>query len=215
MLFEGALNLSAPDKNTWDKWAKVLYDNHAIVHKLGGSSGVGHLRWQPDVAQRTVSYLALASGYRTCYGGPSPYTFGGHEQYQALQYGFRFGEFLFGRDYEILPLEQEEVQVIGHERLLWKYFVRRRQLEKGLTEWVIHLLNRPEGDTILAYHDAPPPREGTKVTLPLAGGHRVVGAWMAVPEPPRATPQDYRVEGDRVTVDLDDIESFATAVVRM
>ena len=214
-LFEWALSLGHPEMDTWDEWARMLYRSGSVAHELGMLSGVGHLRWTPGVTQRTTTYVAMASGYKLAYCASAPLSYFSGERNKAFRFAIRFGEFLYDTGYEKLPADQRQVTVEGHERLLWSYFVKKRTLEGGVTEWVVHLVNLPEEDTILRHHDPPPAREGTVVRFPLPEGRQVAGAWALLPEPPRAARAVWRAEGGRVAVDVPAVRAFATIVLRV
>lgn len=214
MLHEAGLQIGRPEINTWDKWADDLmwYDRDA--RKLGQFMGVGHLRWLPAIGQRTRAYIAFACGYRLAYGGSDPHSYGSGELNKAFQFAWRFGKFIYDGAYELLPPEQQQVTVTGHERLMWKQFVRKRTLPGGVTEWLVHLVNLPEQDVILRHHNPPPVREGTVVHFPLPDGQQVIGAWALLPEPPRSVPCQADTADGQATVNLPPINAFTTAVLR-
>jgi hypothetical protein len=213
-LHEGALGITHPEWNTWDTWAKKLMQLFRATQKLGGVCTVGHLRGLPPGPDRARSYTAFASGHRLAYTGSQEHQLQGNEKFHAAEFAVRFGEFLFAPDYELLPAGQEDVAVSGHERLLWQDFVRRRTIDGGQTEWVVHIVNRPQSDLIAVNDPFPPVREETKVNFPDEIGQRVAGAWALLPQPPRAVPLNHRIEGDTVVVEVPKIDAFASVVLR-
>ena len=214
MLHEGALMVDNPRWNTWRKWTAKLMGTYRVAQKLGSVCTVGHLRWLPSVADRTRAYVAFAAGHRLAYTSSMEHSFGSHEKFNAAEFAVRFGEYLFGEDWELLSNDQEHVQVAGHERLLWRPLVRRRTLAGGTTEWVVHVVNLPADDTICRNHAPPHAREGTVMRLQLQPGQQVTGAWMLLPQPPRAVALEPKMDGGDLVMTLAPIEAFTSVVVR-
>ena len=212
LLHEGALNIVRAEWNKWDSWTEKLMGTYRVAQKMGMVCTVGHIRWLPPIPDRTRSYVAFASGYRMAYTGSMPHSYGSGERFNAAEFAVRFGEFVFGADHEALTKDQEQLQVHGSDRLLWNQFVRKRQLANGQTEWLVHIVNLPASDIIAQNAERPPLRTGTAVSVQCEG--KVTGAWTLRPAPPRAIRQEWRREGEKVVVDIDDIDAFVTVVVR-
>lgn len=213
-LHEGALGITHPDWNTWESWTKKLMDLFRVTQELGGVCTVGHLRGLPPGPDRARSFTAFASGHRLAYTGSEEHHIFGREKFHAAEFAVRFGEFLFAPDYQLLPADQEMVSVEGHERLLWKDFVRRRVLESGKVEWVVHIVNRPRSDLIAVNDPFPPARKDTVVRFPLPDRQRVTGAWTLVPQPPRALHLKYQVANGSVIVRVPEIDAFASILLQ-
>lgn len=214
MLIEGALTIHDRRWSHWDTWTKKLMGSYRIAQKLGCVCTVGHLRWLPSIADRTRTYIAFASGYRLAYVGSEEQSYYTHERFKAAEFAIRFGEFLFGKDHEPLPNDQNQIKVEGHERLHWKLFVRRRALPGGRSEWLVHIVNLPKNNSISYNHPPPPARIGTTVRFSL-DGKRAVSAHMLLPDPPRAKKLDFHTQGQSAIVKLDPIEAFTSVVLQL
>lgn len=212
LLHEGALSVTRAGWNRWDTWTEKLIGTSRITQRLGAVCTVGALRWLPPIPDRTRSYVAFASAYRLAYIGSMAHSYGSGERFKAAEFAVRFGEFLFGADHELLPGDQQQVTVEGHARLHWKPFVRRRALADGGIERVVHIVNLPADDIIAKNAERPPARTGTKVRVEREGA--VTGAWMLLPDPPRALAREWRTKDNRIEIDLEPIDAFATVVVR-
>ena len=213
-LFEGALNVARPGWDTWDGWAKVLTDNYRINQSLGASGGVGSMRLLCPGTMRTLCYTAFASGHHLYNMWGRLHTKYGDEIAKAYRFEIRFGEYLYDASWQPLERDQTKLVVDGHERLLWRDFVRRRTLRDGQTETIVHLVNRPAGDKIVRAYDPATVREGTRVRLKLPPGAQPVAAWAIQPDPERVTPLDRRVDQQQIEVKVPPVDAFATVVIR-
>ena len=213
-LHEGALGTTHANWRTWPTWTEKLMGLFRITQELGGVCTVGHIRWLPPALDRTRAYVAFSSGHRLAYVESDEHSYSTGDRFDAVEFAVRFGEFLFAPDHQLLPIDQDRVTVTGHERLHWNQFVRRRELTNGQTECVVHIVNLPEDDTIVAHKEMPAPRRNTTVQFTLDDGQDVEGTWVLLPKPPRAVPVEHRVEGNKVTVKIDEIDAFASVVCR-
>ena len=214
-LHEGALSVTSAGQNTWQTWSAKLMGLYRMTQRLGGVCTVGHIRGLPPAPDRARSYVAFASGHRLAYVESEEHSTFGNEKYHAAEFATRFGEFLFAPDYELLPVDQNLVRVAGHDRLLWKDFVRRRDTEEGGTEWVVHLVNLPESDVIARNDPYPPARTDTRISVSVERPGNVNGAWILLPEPPRVMETEFVIASDRVFVSVPEIDAFATMVLRL
>ena len=163
---------------------------------------------------RTLCYTAFASGHHLYNMWGRLHTTYGDEIARAYRFEIRFGEYLYDASWQPLARDQTELAVDGHERLLWRDFVRRRTLPDGQTETIVHLVNRPAGDKIVHAYDPAPVREGARVRLKLPPGAQAIGAWAIQPDPERVTPLDRRVDEQQIEVKVPPVDAFATVVIR-
>ncbi len=205
LLEESLLNTCSEDWNTWEKYAKALRDGGVVVRQNGGQPLVGWMRDGPSVYLQTMHYLVFASGYHFFgYAGPRNSL---DETWKHYRFATRYSEYLYDPGLKYLPVEQKIVSVSDAERVLWKYLVYER--ERGeRKELIINLINLPEEDVMVRYHEPPSVKKGIEVTVEIPEGKNLKEAWLLVPEPePSAVKLATRVGNGRVIITLPELIS--------
>lgn len=155
--FRKSRSPSSPFHN-WKKMVKGLHKEIESVKKLGGFP---HQGWMPT-NKYLEAVVSSCGGHLDGYG----WRWGKRRRRKELlnyrRFEFRWAEFIWDNSLRYVENPQEILKVKAPERVWWKEFVHKKELE-GKERIIVHFVNMPERDDD-AWTDTPPqPAENIKI----------------------------------------------------
>ena len=201
--------------NSLQGWVEELRKNGENIRALGGQPAVGWMSFGPPGFSSLMHWTAFASGYHM-------FAWAGNRHdpvdstWKEYRFALRYAEYFYAPNLQWLPIDQADIVVTPDQGVMWRNFVYRRELEGGITQYILSLLNLPE-DSEKMYVNHPPasPKTNLQVTLNAASG-RPVKVWVLAPEPePHAVALDVVRQGGKPVVRIDELRQFAVAVFEL